>query len=457
MPTTADRLVALLEWGDVAEADAAISAGDGWHPVLWRGMRALMEGRFHACERAAVEALERGAGIGAQLLLVSLRRDQERLAEAENLLLAAGAGAGAGAGGSGGSGGVPALHALLLAEMGRDGAARQELDRELGRLLDGDGAVLAPGRLAGPALAAHAAAAIEAGGDEERLATLARRLRPHASDCAVEEGGVVFYGSVSYALGRLAQAQGRAREAIGRFADAVAAHQRVGAPLWLAHCQRHLAALLRTEGGDGDWDHALELLRSAATIYRRLAVDGLAAATQLVLARMEATGASPLGPDPVFRAQGDCWLVGAGAAPACLRDAPGLHDVARLLAARGKPVHVTDLLAADRGQPWLDGRARADCAARLGELAAEAAEAEAGGDAVRAALARAERDSIAALAGGDGGDIFDRARRAVATRIRISLDQVERLEPAVGSHLRASIRTGTFCSYEPLEVVRWDL
>ena len=95
-----------------------------------------------------------------------------------------------------------------------------------------------------------------------------------------------------------------------------------------------------------------------------------------------------------------------------------------------------------------EGMARLEV--RMGELAAEAVEAARAGDAVGAALARAEREAIAAsLAGEDEGDVFDRARRAVATRIRMSMDHLERVEPVVGSHLRASIRTGTFCSYRP--------
>src|SRR5437764_878516 len=95
--TPADRVIALLEWGDVAEADAEIDAiaedGGAWQVALWRGARALMEGRFGACERCATEAAERGedageprAGVLASLLLVSLRREQERPAEAEAML-----------------------------------------------------------------------------------------------------------------------------------------------------------------------------------------------------------------------------------------------------------------------------------------------------------------------------------------------------------------------------------
>lgn len=447
--TTAERVVALLEWGDVAEADVAIEAAAAagetdWRTALWRAMRALMGGRFHRCERLAAEAATRGAHAGepragtlVHLLLASLRRDQERLAEAEILVRAVP--------------GADALRALFVGEMGRDGLGRQELARLLGQ----DDSATAPGRLARLCLLAHLAAAIDA--PEEDLAVLDRRLRPHARDFAFEEEGAVFYGAVAYALGRLGQARGRTAEAIGYYDDAVQAHTRVGAPLALAHAQRDLSALLRTSGEDRDWDRAVALLRSAATIYRRLAIDGLAAETQRVLARCQGD-VDRLAQPPVFRPMGDGWLVGAVDDPVRMRAARGLSDIARLLAAPRKPVHVTDLLQSADGAAPLDATTRAEYETRLSDLAAEAVEAERAEDGIRAALARAERDAIAAsLAGQDDGDVFDRARRAVTTRIRISLDHIEQAEPVIGGHLRTSIRTGAFCSYEPVELVRWDL
>src|SRR5439155_9547554 len=100
----------------------------------------------------------------------------------------------------------------------------------------------ATGRLALLYLLSELAAVVEAAPDE--LDLLVRRLAPHPHDFAVEDGGAACYGSVSFALGRLAQARGRWTEAAGHYDDALAAHKRIGAPLLLAHTQRHLAALL---------------------------------------------------------------------------------------------------------------------------------------------------------------------------------------------------------------------
>ncbi|MGH9222278.1 MAG: hypothetical protein ACRD2W_00390, partial [Acidimicrobiales bacterium] len=310
--TPADRVTALLEWGDVAEADAEIDeAADGpddWHTPLWRAMRASMEGRFETAARLATDAIERGeraadprASVLAALLMVASLRDQLRLGEAESALRAlldrhASAPASA-----------HAMLALLVGEMGRDTQARQELVRLLPRE-----PVPATGHLAALWLLAELAGSVGASPDDVDL--LYRRLSPHAGDCAVEDGGAVFYGSVSYALGRLATARDRQDEAIGHYDVAIEAHERAGAVLVLAHTQRHLATLLRLRGGRGDWERAVGLLAQAVNIYRHLGIDGLAAELQGVLARSEdgladvdpgpaaATGAGPL-----FRRDGDAW------------------------------------------------------------------------------------------------------------------------------------------------------
>jgi tetratricopeptide (TPR) repeat protein len=281
----------------------------------------------------------------------------------------------------------------------------------------------------------------------------------------------------------VAQARGRWDDAISHYEDALEAHARVGAPVLLAHTERHLAALLRTRGADGDWERAVSLLSDAMSIYRHLGIDGLGSKTQAVLARSEdelhaETGGENGDLRPMFRRQGDVWMVGLPDDPARLRDARGLQDIARLLAAPRKALHVADLLSgsgepvhgADRAlgvslhNPWivnrpvLDAETRLEYEARLTELAGELVEAERAGNAIRAAMARAERDLLtAALHETDDGDPVERARRAVGTRIRISLDRIEQAQPVVGRHLRTSIRTGTFCSYEPDGLVRWDL
>ena len=60
--------------------------------------------------------------------------------------------------------------------------------------------------------------------------------------------------------------------------------------------------------------------------------------------------------------------------------------------------------------------------------------------------------------GGRGvGDQSERARKTVTARIRDVIDRVERAHPALGAHLRASVTTGTWCSYSPPAPTAWTL
>ena len=60
--------------------------------------------------------------------------------------------------------------------------------------------------------------------------------------------------------------------------------------------------------------------------------------------------------------------------------------------------------------------------------------------------------------GRQAGSPIERARKAVASRIRFSLTHIARLHPALARHLRQYIRTGTVCTYVvPDEPVRWNV
>src|SRR5262245_21454457 len=95
----------------------------------------------------------------------------------------------------------------------------------------------------------------------------------------------------------------------------------------------------------------------------------------------------------IFRKEGDFWTLAYAGAVVRLRDAKGLHDVARLLAEQGRAVHVADLYgAADGDNPT--------------------------------------------------GATAERARAAVGMRIRAALARIEQEHPALGRHLHCAIRTG---------------
>ena len=145
-----------------------------------------------------------------------------------------------------------------------------------------------------------------------------------------------------------------------------------------------------------------------------------------------------------------------------LPDAKGLHDIAMLLAVPGRPVHVFTLLGRDApatgSDPVLDRQAAAAFRSRLAELDEAIDEAEAWNDPHRLEGARVERDALVAelqSATGLGGrarrlgDETERARKTVTARIRDALRRIERVHPELGAHLRATVHTGTSCTYLP--------
>ena len=79
---------------------------------------------------------------------------------------------------------------------------------------------------------------------------------------------------------------------------------------------------------------------------------------------------------------------------------------------------------------------------------------------------RSERDAlVAGLSSARGlagrprrlGDSAERARKAVAARIRDSLSRIQARHPVLGEHLRQSIVTGTYCAYRPDADIDWRL
>ncbi len=174
----------------------------------------------------------------------------------------------------------------------------------------------------------------------------------------------------------------------------------------------------------------------------------------------------------VFRREGDVWLVGFDGASTRVRAMKGFADIATLLSRPGREVHVSELVGAagrlDRPgtQSLLDPRALAEYRARLAELADDEAEAQMMNDPEREAKARAEREVLAQRLSADlrlGGtaraadDWVERARKTVRLRVANAIKRVETEHTPLANHLRSSIRTGTYCAYEPVEATSWSL
>jgi hypothetical protein len=90
-----------------------------------------------------------------------------------------------------------------------------------------------------------------------------------------------------------------------------------------------------------------------------------------------------------------------------LKDSKGLEVIARLLEARGEPIHVSDL-------------------------------------------------APTSASGGEGAwNRLERARKAARWRIRDGIERIARRHPTLGEHLRVAITTGTLCRYESSAPTTW--
>jgi AAA ATPase domain len=331
---------------------------------------------------------------------------------------------------------------------------------------------------------------------------LYQALAPFAGQAVVSGAAITFKGVVDHHLGVLAALLGRDGEAAARLEQAIAAHDRLGALPWTLRSRYELARVRLADPARREQARA-ELAEVAgaahqlgmAQVARDAAGAAQAAGTPTGAVQAAGTPAAgtpaawiPAAGDPadgrtaagagVFRRDGAIWTLSYAGATVRMRDAKGLADLAALLAAPGRPVLAADLVAAAGagdlaraalafgGDDLLDETARRQIRGRLTDLDEEIDEAEQWSDPERAARAREEREALAAhLAAATGlagrhrrlGDESERARKTVTARIRDVIGKIEQSHPPLGAHLRASVTTGTHCTYSPPGPVTWQL
>ena len=169
------------------------------------------------------------------------------------------------------------------------------------------------------------------------------------------------------------------------------------------------------------------------------------------------------GPNRLTR-EGDVWTISFDARTVRLKDTKGIHLLARLLTEPGREIHALDLVGApglvggDDGGPVLDAAAKDAYRRRLNDLAEDLEEARRNNDPERAARAEAEidalTDQLAAAVGVGGRDRraasqSERARVAATRNLRAVIQRAADVHPSLGRHLEMTIRTGTYCSYQP--------
>ncbi|MGW2570599.1 AAA family ATPase [Streptomyces sp. NPDC001537] len=438
------RLVALMETGDFAGADAEALAYEtavrplrrplyAWYVPLWRGARALMEGRYEDCAAALdeVEDLGRRAGsANAAMLAVTQRwclyaetgdtaglqrvRAEATMLERSPMLW-------------------PRVSlALVAAQFGRFDEAARRLSAVAPRLGG------APKDSEWLPMLAQAAETVAAVGSHPCAPALYDLLAPYAGLFAVEGIGAAVRGPVD----------------------------------------RHLA-LLTAAMGDADRtrEHRERALRAAEAAGAVALTERIAGETN---GRRPDSGAQADTPgSPLFRREGPLWHLRYAGHDTRLPDSKGLHDIAVLLARPGTPVPAVELAApGGRGEPVeglhpqgdtgevVDATARAAYRRRLRELEEEAREADETGDAGRSERIAVERDALVgqlAAAYGIGGRVrrtgsdAERARTTVTARIRAAVRRIAAAHPELGRHLETALHTGTLCVYQPEHPPEWRL
>ena len=179
---------------------------------------------------------------------------------------------------------------------------------------------------------------------------------------------------------------------------------------------------------------------------------------------------SELPQESEFRHEGDVWVLAYSAQRVHLKDARGLHDIAMLLRHTGQDISVElltgqqEVMVSESNAPILDVQAMASYRERLADIAEakESAGAE-GNEIAYEALENEEEAILSALGQGLGltgrprlfNHQTERARKAVAARIKSAINKIQAQHPALAEHLEQSLNTGRCCSYRPKNRIIW--
>ncbi|MET0413059.1 MAG: AAA family ATPase [Polyangiaceae bacterium] len=271
-------------------------------------------------------------------------------------------------------------------------------------------------------------------GDAAAASTLYARLSTTSERMFWTFPGTLL-GPTARVLGDLARLIGRLPDAVRHYDDAIAFCEEAQAPALLEVCRR----------------------RRAAVVARTQALPTPGPATEA------ATRAPPKVLSTLTR-EGEGWaLSSADGATLRLKHSKGLEYLSYLLEHPGRQVHVLQLAGIEHrtgdAGAVLDPRAKAEYARRLEELRDALSEAEGFDDTARVQRIEQEIDAIAEqLAGavGLGGrdriaaSEVERARINVQRRLKDAIRRIGAADRALGRYLDGTIKTGTYCQYEPL-------
>jgi hypothetical protein len=286
-------------------------------------------------------------------------------------------------------------------------------------------------------------------------------------------------GAVDRYLGLLADLLGRDGDAAAHLRSAIRLNGGMQARPYAAHARRELARVL-ARSADGE-QQASELMAEARRVAEAIGMRSLLSRLSDETASTSPDEYRPPSQLSTFRRDGDYWTVTFRGERALIRDAKGMGYLAALLTSPGVEHHALQLAggiatpgrqagssraleglhaAAGLGDSgnMLDAEAKKAYRDRADDLRADIAEAEDWNDTERAQRSRQELEFLVSELGravGLGGrdrraaSTTERARLSVTRAIRSAVRRIAGELPALGAHLDASIRTGTFCSYQP--------
>ncbi len=495
------QVVDFLELGDIQAVDVGIAVcgrladelrqpGYFWWTAVFRGMRALLEGRFARAETLIQEAFALGQRaqtenatqvFATQMFL--LRREQGRLAELEPAF----------------KGmveqypDIPSWRcglAMLYTQVGRDEEARKEFERLARHDFEDFPRDLF--WLIGMMLLADVCVSLA---DEKRAARLYDLMLPYAGRTVVTGRAVVCAGSAAHSLAILARLTSRFADAEHHFADALEMNTRLGTRTFAAYTRYEYATMLLARDDAAARSKGLRLLGEAMDAAQELGMGLLLQRAEQLQSRCSEASVEVTAPAvhpanvatssaavdetdkaAVFRKDGRSWTIAYEGTIIRVKDAKGLGFIAQLLRHPGRELHALDLIAAkhdlvpaeatdlavrgdlgDAGE-LLDRKARTAYKDRVNDLRERLAEAKELGAAEAATRLEDEIEFLArelSRAVGLGnrerraGAVAERARLNVTRSIKAAEQAIAALHPSLGIHLRSRVRTGTFCVYRP--------
>ena len=461
----------LLELDDLVGADIAIEAleriaadcpdprGHAYVP-LQRARRAALAGDHAEAERCNAEAAAVGDALEDRVVrflavaqLSMLRWNQGRIGEVEDLVRRF---ADAMPAVVGWRAALTRIHCAL----GREAEARRELER-----LDQDGLAELPrynGWLNMMALLAEVCVHLD---DAARATAIYRLLLPFERRNVVT-AQCCFDGPVSRFLGILASTSREWEAAERHFESALRACERLDAKPFGALARIDEAEMLVARNHAGDAARAQTLLTEAAEIASSLGMEGIVERAERIRLRLGDVAPGAGAGDVTARAaapataaemrrEGEMWAFSFDRSSIRIRDARGVRYLAALLSRPGEEIHCLELAGSS---PVPDAKSEAEYRQRRDDLREELDEAESFNDPERAARAREALESLVSemtsALGGDAlerkaGSDVERARVAVTKAIRSTMRRIDEIDSNLGGELTTTIRTGTFCCYEP--------